>query len=153
MGPTWGTSEADRTQVSPMLAPWTLLSGQLSNWRHQLRSFKCIITNIGYNCISPSQSSQGRYWNKRTYILIKVYSYLKQMTEKMSNIYSYHPRVKHIYGFVQKRLSVYQLFSPLSCHRMNIVSHRIWAWACYKYGSIKCFYSAIHLYIYVDISS
>ena len=27
MGPTWGPSGADRTQVSPMLAPWTLLSG------------------------------------------------------------------------------------------------------------------------------
>ena len=29
MGPTWGTSGADRTQVGPMLAPWTLLSGML----------------------------------------------------------------------------------------------------------------------------
>ena len=28
MGPTWGPSEADRTQVGPMLAPWTLLSGK-----------------------------------------------------------------------------------------------------------------------------
>ena len=27
MGPTWGPSGADRTQVCPMLAPWTLLSG------------------------------------------------------------------------------------------------------------------------------
>ena len=27
MGPTWGSSGADRTQVGPMLAPWTLLSG------------------------------------------------------------------------------------------------------------------------------
>ena len=26
MGPTWGQSGADRTQVGPMLAPWTLLS-------------------------------------------------------------------------------------------------------------------------------
>ena len=29
MGPTWGPSGADGTQVGPMLAPWTLLSGQL----------------------------------------------------------------------------------------------------------------------------
>ena len=28
MGPTWGPSGANRTQVGPMLAPWTLLSGQ-----------------------------------------------------------------------------------------------------------------------------
>ena len=27
MGPTWGPTRADRTQVGPMLAPWTLLSG------------------------------------------------------------------------------------------------------------------------------
>ena len=28
-GPTWGPSGADRTQVDPMLAPWTLLSWYL----------------------------------------------------------------------------------------------------------------------------
>ena len=27
MGPTWGPSGADRTQVGPLSAPWTLLSG------------------------------------------------------------------------------------------------------------------------------
>ena len=32
MGPTWGPFGADRTQVGPMLAPWTLLSGCLSQW-------------------------------------------------------------------------------------------------------------------------
>ena len=30
MGPTWGSSGADRTQVGPMLAPWTLLFGMSS---------------------------------------------------------------------------------------------------------------------------
>ena len=29
MGPTWGPPGADRTQVGPMLAPWTLLSGSV----------------------------------------------------------------------------------------------------------------------------
>ena len=29
-GPTWGPSGADSTQVGPMLAPWTLLSGMVS---------------------------------------------------------------------------------------------------------------------------
>ena len=29
MGPKWGPPGADRTQVGPMLAPWTLLSGKL----------------------------------------------------------------------------------------------------------------------------
>ena len=34
MGPTWGPSGADRTQVGPMLAIWTLLSGYL--WQHSM---------------------------------------------------------------------------------------------------------------------
>ena len=29
MGPIWGPSGVDRTQVGPMLAPWTLLSGEI----------------------------------------------------------------------------------------------------------------------------
>ena len=32
LGPTWGPSGADRTQVGPMLAPWTMLSGRLFQW-------------------------------------------------------------------------------------------------------------------------
>ena len=31
MGPTWSPSGADRTQVGPMLVPWTLLSGSHPN--------------------------------------------------------------------------------------------------------------------------
>ena len=31
MGPTWGPSGYDRTQVGPMLAPWTLLSGDIQH--------------------------------------------------------------------------------------------------------------------------
>ena len=37
MEPTWGLSGADRTQVGPMLAPWTLLSGK---WGASTTSFK-----------------------------------------------------------------------------------------------------------------
>ena len=32
MGPMWGPPGADRTQVGPMLAPWTLLSGYVIPW-------------------------------------------------------------------------------------------------------------------------
>ena len=34
MGPTWGPSGADRTQVGPMLALWTLLSGYIAQSRY-----------------------------------------------------------------------------------------------------------------------
>ena len=38
-GPTWGPSGADKTQVGPMLAPWTLLSGSLQQkYRFDIKS-------------------------------------------------------------------------------------------------------------------
>ena len=37
MGPTWGSSGADRTQVGHMLAPWTLLSGYI--WSKDVLSY------------------------------------------------------------------------------------------------------------------
>ena len=39
-GPTWGPSGADRTQMGPMLAPWTLLSGQLFHGDHLQKMLK-----------------------------------------------------------------------------------------------------------------
>ena len=52
MGPTWGPSGTDRTQVGPMLAPWTLLSGlsrslkPYRNGRYNAEDFaKCIFIN------------------------------------------------------------------------------------------------------------
>ena len=47
MGPTWGPSGADRTQVGPMLAPWTLLSGDPQN----------IITSSLWSSLWPSGAS------------------------------------------------------------------------------------------------
>ena len=48
MGPTWGPSGAARTQVGPMLAPWTLLSGVIQLFA----KFKtiCILLWWGYIC-------------------------------------------------------------------------------------------------------
>ena len=37
MGQTRGPSGADRTQVGPMLAPWTLLSGIIIKWLHIMK--------------------------------------------------------------------------------------------------------------------
>ena len=40
MGPTWGPSGANRTQVGPMLDPWILLSGDIFHWCHHWASYK-----------------------------------------------------------------------------------------------------------------
>ena len=40
IGPTWGQSGADRTQVGPMLAPWTLLSGIVGQFHTKISSLQ-----------------------------------------------------------------------------------------------------------------
>ena len=45
MGPIWGPSGADRTQVGPMLAPWTLLSGMSYQWRKPYCGDKTVVTS------------------------------------------------------------------------------------------------------------
>ena len=43
MEPTWGPSGADRTQVGPMLAPWTLLSGMFFTYLRQVTTQLAIL--------------------------------------------------------------------------------------------------------------
>ena len=58
MGPTWGPSGADRTQVGPMLAPWTLLSGiVLREVEHKLHLNSQQLTSISY----PTWACYGKF--------------------------------------------------------------------------------------------
>ena len=68
MGPTcMGPSGADRTQVGPMLAPWTLLSGA---WHIKVK----LVPHCKYytNIISPFSSILGDIY----YIYIHIYMYI-----------------------------------------------------------------------------
>ena len=78
MGPTWGSSGADRTQVGPMLVPWTLPSGlsfplkiiliKRGDW-HQFYAFICYIYKDLYQashvaclmCNNSEKSSRCAY--------------------------------------------------------------------------------------------
>ena len=40
IGPTWDSPGAERTQVDPNLAPWTLLSGRLNSWLQSTRPLR-----------------------------------------------------------------------------------------------------------------
>ena len=75
MGPTWGPSGADRTQVGPMLAPWMLLSG--SGWLlemflrkpcHPLSSLlKSICIHLAFSindlCVWHHQDTTKHLWS------------------------------------------------------------------------------------------
>ena len=57
MGPTWGLSGADRTQVGPMLATWTLLSGlfHYSDVTWASWPLKCVLNSL----FSPTARISG----------------------------------------------------------------------------------------------
>ena len=63
MGPTWGRTGDDRTQMGPMLALWTLLSGSsvlvhMMAWSHKVHCYQdCSLTYIWDCSIASSQSS------------------------------------------------------------------------------------------------
>ena len=76
MGPTWGPSEADRTQVGPMLAPWILLSGQ---W---YKHIKHILNNM---------INQNTFW--KNYPVVWTLKTLKHQVNKLSVVISYPSHV------------------------------------------------------------
>ena len=79
MGPIWGPSGADRTQVGPMLASWTLLSGVVKlksegifqskrkqTWRSDdvMLQFFCIFWNIAKcHSLQTIQYTHAFHWN------------------------------------------------------------------------------------------
>ena len=65
MGPTWGSSGANRTQVGPMLAPWTLLSGTVNNMAANVVPTEDStrgIGNRGFNLILSQYSVLSTRW-------------------------------------------------------------------------------------------
>ena len=50
MWPIWGPPGADRTQVGPMLAPWTLLPRWWAKW---WRSTVMLVVTVNYICFEP----------------------------------------------------------------------------------------------------
>ena len=69
MGPTFGPSGADRTQVGPMMAPWTLLSGM---------SFKSMqhfpISDVSWlDMLAPNFQQINKRWNNQLIMSMGLY--------------------------------------------------------------------------------
>ena len=71
MGPTWGPSGADRTQVGPMLAPKTLLSGKSDRTLLNNNLTDSRLRETSYSVIfiigeaAPHHSLEGWFWSGR----------------------------------------------------------------------------------------
>ena len=92
MGPTWGPSGSDRTQVGPMLAPWILLSRYIycvilnftctQGWKRthgigkQPTFWKKWCKRFPWEIISQSELSGIIEWNKPLGVVFQEYSVL-----------------------------------------------------------------------------
>ena len=96
MGPTWGPSGADRTQVGPMLTPWTLLSGSATtglinsnsilhvNWNH-LGPHIC---NVMVTCLSgPSGLAHGPNDRPPHFVKLIITCQIHDVINRHVNIY------------------------------------------------------------------
>ena len=93
VGQTWGPSGADRTQVSPKLAPWTLLSGTL--WSAVVEGH---FFGFSHNCLSLESNERILFQTKIqiTYIeriyLEKSAIYICAMLSMYQRINTVSPR-------------------------------------------------------------
>ena len=87
LGPAWGPSGADRTQVGPMLAPWTLLSGLSA--KYSQNSYNTIMVprntmRCHYNTVNFLKNSHNRHpialpWGQGMDCLLWVWSLIYVM--------------------------------------------------------------------------
>ena len=86
MWPTWDSPGADRTQVGPMLAPWTLLSGSLWGWPVTCDWWIAVITQfqsqISHTVEGYWDQCNTNYWIK---IMIWNLHILLSFTARFSN--------------------------------------------------------------------
>ena len=75
MGPILGPSGAARTQVGPMLAPWTLLSGYISQWNGSLLTLVITCHLFGANPLSKPMRAYNKLYPMEsllTYCLLET---------------------------------------------------------------------------------
>ena len=92
MGPMWGPYGADRTQVGPMLTPWTLLSGCMINEIKRIPLNRItinkepyavhILRNVMYRQVTFSVKMTLFYvWHQFTILFTAVYSQLDSLAQ------------------------------------------------------------------------
>ena len=96
IGPTWGPSGADRTQMGPMLAQWTLLSGVVSPTQ-KMNLIHLHISSDGAFCTSHNVWNQEDTFSWRIVIDVhynkNVKHYKSQIMHKVKQL------LKNIHAF------------------------------------------------------
>ena len=94
MGSTWGPSGADRTQMGPMLAPWTLLSGWLRPCRSVVSSS---IALWAFEQLVYKQSCDIQWSQPLKCILVTVANLCRHSMHACPGLHTSPHARKHIY--------------------------------------------------------
>ena len=138
MGPTWwGQSGADRTQVGPMLAPWTLLSGNI--WKTKAG----IELRPVQKLVSIGAFSKWRHFVDTTlhFLEIKFWCFDSNATDVLSKVPTYRSSyyLNQIWESLRPHTCITRRSMPLmSCPRF-LLTDQVITWT--KYGRI---YGHIH---------
>ena len=104
MGPTWGPSGADRTQVGPMLAPWTLLSGLTS-----VCSVSLVLIGVEGNCnfITSYKLCPWQWCNIMNSNLMNWHVYIRLGLKVYNELWI----ICHLWGHLWAGFAIYQRMS------------------------------------------
>ena len=121
MGPTWGASGADRTQMGPMLAPWSLLSGYCNpGMGCLLCTFEEIMDQLctnGIHFISVTPHEHHGISNRWQHDWL-FNSLLKLTAKKTKTLHHWHLWVESTsdWWFPSDRVNKAESVSIASCH-------------------------------------
>ena len=108
MGPTWGPPGADRTQVGPMLAPWSLLSGYTTfrpvhagtgSCQHSTQEHaevNTIFPGLGIRIIKITQLRDHLIFKMEIPLLVRQVFMLKQTCDAYWYLDSKQAQMRHI---------------------------------------------------------
>ena len=164
MGPTWGPSGADRTQMGPMLTPWTLLSGMLS-WHCKQNNipllwtileknlYRCAHTyNLKAEWVKCWQNTLGTKHRSHTNLCdrkmihpidwIQLHPYTLQQIDKSTS-----GDKSRISVPVWEIMWVWRLLQIKHSFKQQLISEDGWK----KFPNWFCVWLYIYIYIYLNI--
>ena len=126
MGPTWGPPGADRTEVGPMLAPWTFYLGCLETDTHirsvgyfNIETFFARYEDFHYKIKRPWDRT---HFMKEIYMLIREHLFIKTAAYIQCSV-SYRQSLKH--GPMKYMIGIANGLPPILCRTFIKIIHGI----------------------------
>ena len=117
MGPTWGPPGSCRSQMGPMLAPWTLLSGRSIDWNREASELKKPLNKTFFNFSQPSRDVLHL-------IALEMFLHFRLCTARKVCC------IHYVCNHLEKRLFFYESHDPLVIVPVNQSVIILWHLRC-----------------------